>query len=226
MNNLDQVSKITTWRTNKVEAAPGTACPMLYPMYAMSIDNVLQLQKFQPHQEMLEAGKLTLVTPGVETIFVSHQWLSYQHPDPEGMQLRCLQRVLQRLASGEVDVENDFKQQIYLQERGRRPKGWWKKKMANMHIWLDFMCMPQLSSVQDERACEVQLPSSPGNKRSFVQDHSHCAGDEAEQLLKAVESLPAYIEMSRLMLVLVPTDKHRDRLDEVVDWCSWRRRGW
>jgi hypothetical protein len=31
-----------------------------------------------------------------------------------------------------------------------------------------------------------------------------------------------------MMLVLVPTDEHRDRTEEVVDWCSWpwRRRGW
>jgi hypothetical protein len=29
-----------------------------------------------------------------------------------------------------------------------------------------------------------------------------------------------------MMLVLVPTDEHRDREGEVVDWRSWRRRGW
>ena len=29
-----------------------------------------------------------------------------------------------------------------------------------------------------------------------------------------------------MMLVLVPTDEHRDQAEEVVDWCSWRRRGW
>jgi hypothetical protein len=28
------------------------------------------------------------------------------------------------------------------------------------------------------------------------------------------------------MLVLVPADEHHERKGEVVDWCSWRRRGW
>jgi hypothetical protein len=42
----------------------------------------------------------------------------------------------------------------------------------------------------------------------------------------AVKSLPSYIEMSWMMLVLVPTGEHFDRKLEIVDYCSWRRRGW
>ncbi len=29
-----------------------------------------------------------------------------------------------------------------------------------------------------------------------------------------------------MMLVLVPTGEHHDRSGEIVDYCSWRRRGW
>ena len=43
---------------------------------------------------------------------------------------------------------------------------------------------------------------------------------------KAVQSIPAYIERSSLMIVLVPPCKHADRKDENCDESSWRGRGW
>ncbi len=57
------------------------------------------------------------------------------------------------------------------------------------------------------------------------QDHSKGDSDDSKLLGLAVQSLPAYVERCCMMLVLVPTNEHRDRT-EVVDWCSWRRRGW
>jgi hypothetical protein len=64
-----------------------TACRVLYPMYAMPVVDVLQLTRFQPHQELLNAGKLVEIQPhqGMDVIFVSHQWLSLQHPDPDNV---------------------------------------------------------------------------------------------------------------------------------------------
>jgi hypothetical protein len=209
---------------------------MLYPMYAVPVDVVLGLSAFETHQKMLKASQLVKVTPGMNVIFVSHQWLGHQDPDPDGNQLGCLQRVLRRLANGEVDVENDFKQQILYKERDLKSKKWWKESMKTTYIWLDYMCMPQLAYYSapprfafdsDEAhlaACrEALLDSTVGNK---TQDHSKGHTDNAKLLKQAVESLPAYVELSSMMLVLVPTDEHRDRKGEVVDWCSWRRRGW
>jgi hypothetical protein len=60
-----------------------TACSMLYPMYALPIADLQQLTRFPPHQELLKAGKLVEIKDGMDVLFVSHQWLSLQHPDPE-----------------------------------------------------------------------------------------------------------------------------------------------
>jgi hypothetical protein len=122
-------------------------------MCAVPVDVVLGLSAFEPHQQMLKATQLVEVTPGINIIFVSHQWLGHQHPDPDGNQLDCLQRVLRRLANGEVDVENDFKQQVMFKERSLKSKKWWKESMKATCIWLDHTCMPQLSCVQTEDAC-------------------------------------------------------------------------
>jgi hypothetical protein len=210
-------------------------------MYAVPVDVVLGLSAFETHQTMSKANQLVQVTQGMDVIFVSHQWLGHQHPDPGGNQLRCLQRVLRRLANGEVDVENDFKQQIVFNDRGLKSKKWWKRKMNNAYIWLDYMCMPQLSCVQvdaphryafnsDEThsaACRAVAHNARNHSSSTeTQDHSKGHTDAAKLLKQAVESLPAYVELSSMMLVLVPTDEHRDREGEVVGWCSWRRRGW
>ncbi len=201
----------------------------------MPVVDVLQLTRFQPHQELLNDGKLVEIQAGMDVIFVSHQWLSMQHPDPDNVQLQTLQHVLFRLAHGQVDVENDFELQIVFKERKLRSKNWWKTKMKTMYIWLDYMCMPQLTSVNPNKAVSGSSESCQPDRKLLIsqciessgtQDHRARQCDDSKLLAKAVSSLPAYVEMSSIMLVLVPADEHHERKGEVVDWCSWRRRGW
>ena len=56
-------------------------------------------------------------------VFVSHQWLGYSNPDPEGEQWAALQATLRRLASGAVNIESDFKQQIAFGREAPRLSG-------------------------------------------------------------------------------------------------------
>jgi ankyrin repeat protein len=96
--------------------------------------------------------------------------------------------------------------------------------------------------VQQEEARGSSSETSPnafdrlsGNvpqKRNLSLWRQHHDTDESHHaalgvlLAYAVESLPAYIELSWLMLVLAPLGEHQDREGEVVDWSSWRQRGW
>jgi hypothetical protein len=52
-------------------------------MYALPIADLQQLTRLPPHQELMIAGKLVEIKNGMDVLFVSHQWLSMQHPDPE-----------------------------------------------------------------------------------------------------------------------------------------------
>ena len=47
----------------------------LYPMYAMSVPELLKMTEFLPHQELLHQGKLVRCTDQMagRVIFVSHQ---------------------------------------------------------------------------------------------------------------------------------------------------------
>ena len=38
-------------------------------------------------------------------IFVSHQWLSFTHPDPEGAQANFLRNALRNVISGAVEAQ-------------------------------------------------------------------------------------------------------------------------
>ena len=106
-------SKAESAYSHKVQPARKTACEVRYPMYVVTVETLLELTRFEPHQLLMRQGKLLRVESGMEVIFVSHQWCSYQHPDdPKHHQLKCLQAVLQRLKNGELDVENDAVQQV------------------------------------------------------------------------------------------------------------------
>ena len=62
-----------------------------YPMYVIPVKTLLELQQWEPHQNLLAKGKLVEVTPEVdlEIVFVSHQWTSFEHPDPTGRAARA-----------------------------------------------------------------------------------------------------------------------------------------
>ena len=65
-----------------------------YPMYAIPIKELLELESWVPHQELLEQGKLERIPAdgtAKNVIFASHQWCSFDHPDPMGDQLKALQ---------------------------------------------------------------------------------------------------------------------------------------
>ena len=62
------------------------------------------------HQELKREEFLTPwcdAPSDAEIVFVSHEWLSWAHPDPDGEQLRVLCSVIERLKSGELDTEMD-----------------------------------------------------------------------------------------------------------------------
>ena len=67
-------------------------------------------------QDLLADGKLHVISEDEEergrVIFLSHQWCSFLHPDPEADQLKALQVVLKRLYDGEIKVRTDPKMEM------------------------------------------------------------------------------------------------------------------
>ncbi len=74
--------------------------PMLYPMYALPLKDVLELKEMKDHDTLMQEDMLVEFTDGMgNTIFVSHQWISPWHPDPELAQFQHLQGALKNIMS-------------------------------------------------------------------------------------------------------------------------------
>ena len=81
------------------------------------------------------------------TIFVSHQWLDLQHPDPDSQQLQVLQGMLQNLMKRKLNIEND----IVSQWNGRKLSESQLEQIASAYIWLDYLCVPQGEDCDESR---------------------------------------------------------------------------
>ena len=81
------------------------------------------MKKFLIHRDMLQRGFLQEFTAETEgkVIVVSHQWLSYSHPDPDQEHFHTLKRVLDRLHNGEVNRRRlqNFKRSASKRQGGR-----------------------------------------------------------------------------------------------------------
>ena len=80
------------------EKAPDLS--MKFPMYVVSLQNVLKMTEVRCHQQLLEDGILTTMGDSGKAMLLSHQWVSQQHPDPDGKQLKVFQDAMKNLLDG------------------------------------------------------------------------------------------------------------------------------
>ena len=73
------------------------------------------------------------------------EWTSFDHPDPTGEQLRCMQRqVLKMMEGTAADVEPGFTDRMFLPSGASVSGAEWKRLLGEGHIyiWLDFSSVP------------------------------------------------------------------------------------
>lgn len=211
-----------------------TVIPQEYPMYAMHVADFLQQSGTpRPHQDLLADGLLKRIEDAdrhnlatAPIVFLSHQWLSASSPDAELRQIGVLQRVLRRMAAGEVpDVDVHYAHQLlYPGHDGGLGREEMKVLGTNSYIWYDFFSVPQPGYGGDDET----KGSAKGAHGTDHRVHG-TAGALLEGLLGAVRSIPAYMEQSSHMVVLAPTCPHADNNEDgklVCDLRTWRRRGW
>mmetsp|Transcript_11014 Transcript_11014/g.25171 ORF Transcript_11014/g.25171 Transcript_11014/m.25171 type:complete len:597 (+) Transcript_11014:146-1936(+) len=181
-----------------------------FPTFCMPMPAFAKLRLMAAHEAVLD----DLVQPPDDAIvhFVSHEWLGFSHPDPDGTQLRLMQAVFRKFADGEArslfhgTQFDDFTggvssgtaptvQQIEREIAGRLP---YKEEELPIHVtkgsvWLDYSSIPQDQTRPD--------------------------------FLAAVNSIPRYVERCNYFWVCAPSAVHRD-LRETRDYYTWRGRGW
>ena len=180
-----------------------TATEEQYPMWVVPLHHFLALKHLKPHAQMRAERKLVQWTGEMKeegtVIYISHQWTAFDHPDHSGKQLRSLQRMLERMVMGRVpDIDAPFTDKQFLQGQVKIYSREWGGLLKNCFIWIDYASVPQ-----------------KGLTLASKIDHA-----------QAIESIPAYIERSKLFFVLCPKINHRDLADTVCDEASCLDHGW
>jgi ankyrin repeat protein len=225
----------------------GTSTSSSYPFYAMPVPELLNLTAWEPHQDLVAQGKVVEITPesAVQVLFVSHQWASFEHPDPSCAQLHALQAVVKKLMAGETSVESNVALTAVYGTREEMTGAEWKATLPNMLVWFDYISIPQPGALTKKLSAEMvatldvdgdgqvtqdELKHAPA--KVAQQDHRLMTETDVrvaelvEQLKAAVDSIPSYLERSALMWILVPPVEHRDLSNVICDFNSWRSRGW
>ena len=212
----------------------GTAVAASYPMYGMKVRDLLAMEEWLPHQDLLAAGKLHVISEDEmnrnRVIFLSHQWCSFLHPDPKADQLKALQVVIKRLMDGEITVRSDPKLEMSYNFKRVDGKAEWNEFFEEGYIWHDYSCIPQ--PLAHKAKIEGAGRDAPHAGMVGADHRTGDCGEDAvmtklvEQLKAAVESIPSYVERAEFVWVLVPPVEHQDVPDAVCDLNSWRGRGW
>lgn len=176
-------------------------------MWVIHADNLLKLDFMRPHQELRTQGLLEMhdvstdvPNPGARVTFVSHEWSSFDHPDPHGIQLNALKDMILGLRDGSrephYDIIAHFRSQlcrpVSIQERKAVTKG---------YFWLDFFSIPQVCCCAESDKQQVQ-----------------------REMLSAVMSLHTYVAHCSFFVILAPVQYHES--GRLMSYSSWKSRGW
>jgi hypothetical protein len=179
---------------------------MEYGMWVMSVGDFLSMEKLVPHQTLKADGKLFEYEPGRPCFFLSHQWLSFKHPDPLMEQVKTFQELLRNLATGNMEVPLSLLHKCSFDVVPTLTGDHWTHVLPNAVVWMDYFSMPQ---------------PNESDAKAVGADSSKLCTD----LAKAVRSIPAYVESSEYFFVLCPPAQHKD-LEDVSDKATWAGRGW
>ena len=129
------------------------------PMWVLKVSHLLEMTKLKPQQVLKAEGLLVEWNPEMLSIFVSHQWLAKEHPDPDGVQLRVLQGIIKKLLKKQVKIELDVVSQFW----GGRMRQDVLDRIGEGYVWMDYFSVPQVlygEDVADEQLRHVwSIPS-------------------------------------------------------------------
>eukprot|EP00439_Symbiodinium_sp_Y106_P073874 s897_g14.t1 len=153
-------------------------------MYVVSMEQLLKMTEVRPHERLLAEGIVVEFRDNMgKALFVSHQWVGTQHPDPEGTQLRVLQQALRFAMSEMKYIPLDFVTELSIPSAKGLPAA---ALLSNpVFVWYDYFSCPQLEGTQQE-----DPPPGRNGPRLTLAD--------------AISSIPTYIAACSFFVALCP----------------------
>ena len=120
-------------------------------MFVLPFDELAHLESFVPHEDIV--AKLVEWKPGMgDVLFVSHTWLGNSHPDPLGVKLDLIQRLVERMRQKKHSVEgHEFAQAWYGPKKVRVAAA---AMRSCQYLWFDFLSVPQRDAAAQGKAIE------------------------------------------------------------------------
>eukprot|EP00438_Fugacium_kawagutii_P029733 Skav215787 [mRNA] locus=scaffold3885:11859:13658:+ [translate_table: standard] len=140
-----------------VATSPLVSLERKFPMFTVPLQVLLRMTQIQKHEELMEEDALRRFDESMgRAMFVSHQWLAMEHPDPNFQQLSVLQQALTNLCSGTSRVSLPPVVEVWF---GRMPLPTVADfKKHELYIWYDYFCIPQSNA--EVRHCAISsIPS-------------------------------------------------------------------
>ena len=184
------------------EKAPDLS--MKFPMYVVSLQNVLKMTEVRCHQQLLEDGILTTMGDSGKAMLLSHQWVSQQHPDPDGKQLKVFQDAMKNLLDGSTVPNYSAWAELLSLYVGRPRFAPSDLSETSLFVWYDYFSIPQYTVTVHSRSVSGNLYADQRN---------------------GILSIPAYIHRCDFFVVLCPSMKHAT-LPADLNYHSWAERGW
>ena len=102
------------------------------------------MTKMVNHQELKDQQKLDQMKNELlgRVIFLSHQWLGVNHPDPNTEQFAVLKSVLERLQDGSIPSVESFWVHQMVGGNTVVTAAQWKASLPKMFLWLDYAGIP------------------------------------------------------------------------------------
>ena len=145
-------SKAYQLRMNKnMKRRESTATDLLHEMYLMHSKRLVQLYgdgtPVEPQQILKARGDVIRwadLPENAVIVFVSHEWAGWDHPDPDGVQVKTLCRIISRFEAGGIEkVEMEALHSLIYKHNLITRKEEWIETMKNLYVWFDWLSMPQ-----------------------------------------------------------------------------------
>ena len=120
-------------------------------MFTVPLHAVLKMTTMEPHEVLKERDELVEFQHSMgKAAFVSHQWVSVKHPDPDFRQMRVLQEAMHQILNKMQYIPLDSRAETAAP--GAKPLNVKDLRTQPLFIWYDFFSCPQLEA------------SGPGNR--------------------------------------------------------------
>ncbi|CAE8743147.1 unnamed protein product [Polarella glacialis] len=193
-----------------------------FPMNCVRVLTFMEFDVMPSYGQLLEKDLLVEPSDDATVHFISHEWLSRNHPDPDSKQLWRMQGVFLEILAGR------------------------SKKLLSPDDWITFSKGTSIGSQHSPLAAaeNAQRSLDTITEDIFQKDIKQgliwldwssipqvleAAKDSLEQTLKdqmaAVHSIGAYLDRCSYFWILAPTAIHKDQ-ETIRDFTTYRSRAW